>query len=234
MSRNESWHYPENHMLSSGPGYQIYHIWAWIKEPTIFRRHFQIHFWEKHFLHFDSNCDKICPRWSANSQPLLVQMMAWHRTGDKPLSKPLLCLYSRSDNMPCRQISWSLEAARLDFSHKTSFIHSCTFWQCIINKVLGRITLFINNCTLFGQIFYTYQRRSRCRYNAVIFQFPHTWHPLTRRLWPATGCLVRLDPCFHSAPAPGHMQYYVTLDHVITAPCSIATTQILTYMDTHL
>ena len=34
----------------------------------------------------------------------------------------------------------------------TAFKHSYTFWQYIINKVLGRITLFINYCTS-GQSF---------------------------------------------------------------------------------
>ena len=144
-------------MLSPGPGYQIYHIWAWIKEPTICWRHFQIHFWGNIFCILIQIAIKSVHGDSTNSQPVLVQMMAWHRTGDKQLSEPLLSLYSLSDNMSYHQISWGLEAPILDFFptklYFTSFIHSCIFWQCIINKVLGRITLFINNCTLFGQNF---------------------------------------------------------------------------------
>ena len=60
----------------------------------------------------------------------------------------------------------------------TSFIHSYTFWQCIINKVIGRITLFIIICTS-GQTFF---KHINVDFGAIImrlfFQCPHTWPPL--------------------------------------------------------
>ena len=36
------------------------------------------------------NSLKLVPRSPIDSKPALVQVMAWHRTGDKPLSEPMM------------------------------------------------------------------------------------------------------------------------------------------------
>ena len=35
---------------------------------------------------------KFVTKGSINNFPALVQLMAWHRTGDKPLSEPMICV----------------------------------------------------------------------------------------------------------------------------------------------
>ena len=54
------------------------------------RRYFQVHFLEWKCMNFDQNFIEVCPRGSINNIPALVQIMAWRRQGDKPLSKPMM------------------------------------------------------------------------------------------------------------------------------------------------
>ena len=37
---------------------------------------------------------KFVPRSSVDNKPVLVQVMAWHRIGDKPLSEPMLTRFT--------------------------------------------------------------------------------------------------------------------------------------------
>ena len=39
---------------------------------------------------------KFVPRIPVDSKPVLVQTMAWHRTDDKPLPKPMLTMFTDS------------------------------------------------------------------------------------------------------------------------------------------
>ena len=99
------------------------------------------------------------------------------------------------------------------------------------------ITFFINNC-ISGQSFsHTHtHRRYRSHYNAVIFSITPHMTPLGLLFmashevyWASRPLLLR---------CPGHyrdicnIMFY--LEHVITAPCSIAITQILAYIYKHL
>ena len=43
-------------------------------------------FFEWHFFNQDT---KVCPEGPINNIPALVQVMAWRRPGDKPLSEPM-------------------------------------------------------------------------------------------------------------------------------------------------
>ena len=54
------------------------------------KRHFQTHFLEWKLLSFVLISVKYVPSCSIINMPALVQMMAWHRTSDKPLSEPSL------------------------------------------------------------------------------------------------------------------------------------------------
>ena len=67
-----------------------WHIEAETKWPPFSRRHFQIHFREWKCINFDKkNSLKFVPKGSINNIPALVQIMAWCRSGDKPLSEPV-------------------------------------------------------------------------------------------------------------------------------------------------
>ena len=44
-------------------------------------------------LYFDSNCTEVCSQGSSSKQAL-VHVMAWHRTGDKALSEPMLTQFT--------------------------------------------------------------------------------------------------------------------------------------------
>ena len=42
----------------------------------------------------DSNFTEICPRTPTDNKAALVQVMAWRRTGDKPLPEPMLTQFT--------------------------------------------------------------------------------------------------------------------------------------------
>ena len=100
----------------------------------------------------------------------LPNLSVYHGSCDTAADEPITTYARYITLTPKRRFSFppTFCPTKLYF---TSFIHSYTFWQCIINKVLGRITLFINNWTLSvpctDRIVNTYQRR--CHYNAFIF-----------------------------------------------------------------
>ena len=76
---------------SSTPWYQLCHVKAETKW-TLFRRwHFQINFleWKCMNIHYKIPL-KFVPHGPINNIPALVQIMAWRRPGDKPLSGPMM------------------------------------------------------------------------------------------------------------------------------------------------
>ena len=60
--------------------------WAETKWPPFSRRHFQMHFSWMKMNTFRSRL----PKSPINNIPALVQIMAWRRLGDKPLSEPMM------------------------------------------------------------------------------------------------------------------------------------------------
>ena len=63
-------------------------IEAETKWPTFCSRYFQTHFLEWKLLILIQISLKFVPRGPLSNNPALVQIMAWCRTGDKPLSEP--------------------------------------------------------------------------------------------------------------------------------------------------
>ena len=61
--------------------------WGRDKMAAVSRRHFQMHFLEWKCINFDWNFTEGVP---INNIPALVQIMAWRRLGDKPLSEPMM------------------------------------------------------------------------------------------------------------------------------------------------
>ena len=68
--------------------HMISHIEAETKWPTFSTRHFQMHFLVWKCMNLDFT--KIVPMVRINNVPALVQIMAWRRIGDKPLSEPMM------------------------------------------------------------------------------------------------------------------------------------------------
>ena len=54
------------------------------------RRYFQVHFLEWKCLNSYQNFTEVYPKDRINNIPALVQIMAWRRPGDKPLSEPIM------------------------------------------------------------------------------------------------------------------------------------------------
>ena len=64
-------------------------IEAWSKWPSHCRQHFQVHFPRKKVV-FLFNFIEVCSRGSTDNMSALVQIMAWHQTGSKPLPETML------------------------------------------------------------------------------------------------------------------------------------------------
>ena len=61
------------------------------KWPKVRRRHFQMHFLEWKCMDFDFNIQlNFVPNGLINNSPSLIQILAWCRLGDKPLSEPMV------------------------------------------------------------------------------------------------------------------------------------------------
>ena len=77
---------------SDGIRYYIYlkHIEAGTRWPTFSRRHFQSHFLLWKLFYFIKMSLKFVPHGPFNNIPALVQIMAWRRSGDKPLFEPMM------------------------------------------------------------------------------------------------------------------------------------------------
>ena len=150
--------------------------WRWIPltEVILMWRHFQHIEAETNGRHFPDDMFKciflnenvfisikislkFVPKGSINNIPSLVQVMAWRRPGDKPLSEPMLVsllthicvtrphtpaqgLDSLSGKASYSQIQWNLEAARLDAIMIISFYNLTGIsaaliirWRALIN-----------------------------------------------------------------------------------------------------
>ena len=95
-------------------------IFPWPKWSKFRRRYFHMHFHELSVLYFYSNFTEFVPRGPIDNKSVLVQVIAWNRTGEKPLYEPkliqLTAAYVRqygvkrkNQSMPRRHlIYWSL------------------------------------------------------------------------------------------------------------------------------
>ena len=62
------------------------------KWPPFCRIYFQMNLWK--LLYFDLKFNWNVFPGSINNEPVVVQIMAWRRTGDKPLSEPMMTLFT--------------------------------------------------------------------------------------------------------------------------------------------
>ena len=79
-----SYHQAYHHIV------QVEHIEAETKWPPFHRPHFQMHFLELNFWILIQISLRFIPKGPINNIPSLVQIMAWRRSGDKPLSQPMM------------------------------------------------------------------------------------------------------------------------------------------------
>ena len=69
-----------------------------------FIRHFEVRFLQSKYLNFDWNITKVCSDDSIVNTSALVQEMAWHRAGDKPLSESILTVQWHTYATTCLNI----------------------------------------------------------------------------------------------------------------------------------
>ena len=108
-------------------------IEAGTKWTTFSRRHFQMHLLEWKCMIFFIKIHKFVPKWQINNVPSLVQIMAWRRSGDKPLSEPVMVSLDA-----CMRHSASMSygifcfpgSVRIKLVPEPMLIKSsCTFWH---------------------------------------------------------------------------------------------------------
>ena len=68
------------------------HTEAETKWQSFSRRYFQVQFLEWRCINFDKVLLKFVPKGPINNNPALVQIMAWRRLGDKPLSESIMVI----------------------------------------------------------------------------------------------------------------------------------------------
>ena len=70
----------------------IWPIFPWKNGRHFGRRQFQIHFLKINMVEFrfEFHRNVFLPRSTIDNNPVLGQVMAWHRTGDKPLTELML------------------------------------------------------------------------------------------------------------------------------------------------
>ena len=76
---------------------------------------------------------KFVPKVRINNIPALVQIMAWRRTGDKPLSEPMVVNLTDKCAHQCRILPMISFLRMSQSQHK---LHECPVWHPVMNKRL--------------------------------------------------------------------------------------------------
>ena len=106
-------------------------------------------------FNFDKKSLKLVPRGRINNTPALVQIMAWHRSGDKPLSEPIMFSSLMHIQAPLGFNEFSLIVQALNYFGKIRYNGCrCTLgqWEQLYKLHQIRISLFpervelINRC----------------------------------------------------------------------------------------
>ena len=66
---------------------------------------------------------KFVPNDPTDNKPVLVQVMAWRRTGDKPLSEPMLTPFT--DSLGGWSVNWSVQKAPHSHLYVTPYSSAC-------------------------------------------------------------------------------------------------------------
>ena len=123
------------------PG-KLKHIQAEIKWPPFRRQHFQMHFLNENVWISLKISLKFVPKVLINNILALVQIMAWCRSGDKPLSEPMhihvytsLCLHELIGHVTLVQCPRKLwRPCRSEIPLKYSNCRSCKSIACLNSR----------------------------------------------------------------------------------------------------
>ena len=95
---------------------------------------------------------KFVPRIPIDNTPPLVQVMAWHRTGDKPLPEPIMTQFIDAYMRQYREMRESVEYASSD--------------MLLNHKILSRFTQRSRyETTYHGHLIMLIQMADKCYYN---------------------------------------------------------------------
>ena len=127
-------------------------IWLWLKCVNTLRprengRHFADDIFKCIFLNENvwipiRNSVKFVPKGPINNIPALVQIMAWRRPGDKPLSEPMvvsltthICVNVSADALTIPSVDILMAAPTALFKYLISIIHLLqVLFRCIFLK----------------------------------------------------------------------------------------------------
>ena len=87
------WRSEKNHLPDNSVSHELYkytHIAAEVKWPPFSRRHLKWIFLNENVWIYITSSSKFVLKGPDNNIPALVQIMAWRRPGDKPLSEPMM------------------------------------------------------------------------------------------------------------------------------------------------
>ena len=114
--------------------------------------------WKKKNLYFDSNFDsnfKSVPEGPFNNMSVLVQVMAWCRPGDKPLSEAMLTQFT--DAYTCMRHYMGGDELKLWHTLELIWILNLSKQYCTecshCRKNINRKSVECNHWNLFGTLF---------------------------------------------------------------------------------
>ena len=93
----------------------------------------------------------LLPRPQLTNIPSLVQIMAWHRPGNKPLSEPMLV--SLPTHICITRPQWvKFRVENCSYFNWWIFVNDTTStYNCYFFKIMGLVKLYVFNDTIFYQ-----------------------------------------------------------------------------------
>ena len=181
-----------------------------------------MHFLEWNYMNFDRDFTEVFVPWGPiNSFPALVQIMAWRRPGDKPLSEPMLvCLLThicitwpqwvKSGQSERTHLSYDDVMAWEDFQHYWPFVRWIHQWLVDSHHkglVMQRFGIFLlQSCTCCW--INSQSAHALDRQNAHVMSFQWQW-PYTTKHSIATITQLRSLELLTAKPPQLHMLYYM-------------------------
>ena len=123
--------------------YYTWHIEAETKWPSISQWQFQMHFLEWNYINLIKTSLKLVARGPINNIPAMVQVMDWRRSGDKPLSEPMMISLLR--HICVTQPQWVNDAGHQQ-AQPWLENYTCFSWSFICCRAVAiTLVLIINN-----------------------------------------------------------------------------------------
>ena len=113
------------------------------KWTTFRRRHFQTYFIQRKCLNLDDISLKFVSKGPINNISALVQIMAWRRSGDKPLSEPMMA--SLLTHICVTRLQWVNNVVYLRLGHRWVITSHRFMWVRLFIHVL-KLMFLANLC----------------------------------------------------------------------------------------